>query len=335
MTILRTWMEPHLDEFGPLLRLRHRAEEDRRFTLPRVRDLDARIAAHLDGVAFFAGEDLRGHDDPLAVCAALLRRGAAMDGLLDELEPSDVEALARQGGPTVVGDGPRAALVAGRAPDPAWFTAGEPTVRRWAWLLGTRAAPMEEGDPAVRDALRRRHPGWVGGHEPERLSWRARLATGSESSVVAERLWSLPPAPWICQALGDLGRSVDARELIALMGSADPRLAVAAGTAFSVITGADIDSGRRVALPPEDGSEPDDFSKEFLDEAWLPDPVKARAALGRLPDAPRLNRGFAVDDATAAEHPGIDRFAAASAALRRATMGACPSPGPSSAAARW
>ncbi len=334
MTVLRTWMEPHLDELGPLLRLRHGAEEDRRFTLPRARDLDARIAAHLDGLAFFAAEDLRIHDDPLAVCAALLRGGAPFDDLLDTLEPIDVEALARQGGPTAPGRGPRAALVAGRAPDPAWFTDEEPAVRRWAWLLGTGPAPLGEDDAEVRDALRRRHPAWIGGPEPERLAWRARLAIGVESAVVAERLWSLPATPWICRVIGDLGRPADARELVALMGSTDPRLAVAAGMAFTVITGADVDSDRRVALPPEDGSEPDEFAREFLDEAWLPDPVKARAELGRLPDAPRLNRGFAVDDATAAEHPGIDRVAAASAALRRTTMGACPSPGPSSAAAR-
>lgn len=335
MTVLRSWMEPHLDELGPLLRLRHAAEEDRRFTLPRVRDLDGRIAAHLDGLAFFAAEDLRTHDDPLAVCAALLRSGAPIGDLLETLAPAEVEALARQGGPTVVGHGPRASLIAGRAADPAWFTDGEPTVRRWAWLLGTRPAPAHEDDAAVRDALRRRHPAWPGGPEPERLAWRARIATGAGSTAVAERLWSLPPAPWVCQALGDLGRPADARELIALMGSTDLRLAVAAGMAFTVITGADIDSDRRVALPPEDGSEPDEFAREFLDEAWLPDPAKARKALGGLADAPRLNRGFAIDDTTAADHPGIDRVAAASAALRRATLGACPSPGPSSAAARW
>jgi len=60
------------------------------------------------------------------------------------------------------------------------------------------------------------------------------------------------------------------KDLLIGIGGEDPNTAVAAGTAFTKITGADIDSQERVQLPPEDGSEPDEFEKEFLDEAFLP-----------------------------------------------------------------
>jgi uncharacterized protein (TIGR02270 family) len=59
--------------------------------------------------------------------------------------------------------------------------------------------------------------------------------------------------------------------------SKDPRTAVSAGAAFTKVTGVAIDSDRRVSLPPEDGSEPDEFEKEFLEQVTLPDPDQARA----------------------------------------------------------
>ena len=43
------------------------------------------------------------------------------------------------------------------------------------------------------------------------------------------------------------------------------------------MTGFDIESDDRVELPPADGSEPDEFEKEFLDEAILPDAEKAES----------------------------------------------------------
>lgn len=66
------------------------------------------------------------------------------------------------------------------------------------------------------------------------------------------------------------------------MQSADPRTALAAGAAFRKITGVDVNPKRRVTLPPEDGSTPDDFEKEFLDEAFLADPARARERWGHL-----------------------------------------------------
>lgn len=66
------------------------------------------------------------------------------------------------------------------------------------------------------------------------------------------------------------------RDLLIAIEDEDANTAVAAGTAFTKITGADIDSEERVELQPEDGSEPDEFEKEFLDEAFLPDPKLAQ-----------------------------------------------------------
>ena len=59
--------------------------------------------------------------------------------------------------------------------------------------------------------------------------------------------------------------------------SQKPREAVAAGTAFTKITGFDVESDKRVTLPPEDGHKPDELEKEFLDDAFLPDFDTAQA----------------------------------------------------------
>jgi uncharacterized protein (TIGR02270 family) len=65
-------------------------------------------------------------------------------------------------------------------------------------------------------------------------------------------------------------------DLLMNMESKAPNDSVSAGVAFRKITGIDVDSDERVALPPEDGREPDDFDKEFLDEALLPNAQLAR-----------------------------------------------------------
>ena len=318
MKVLREWLEPHLDELGPLLRLRQEAEADRRFTLGHVQDLDLRIAAHLDALALYDETTLRTGDDPLPVCAALLRTGAPFDDLLQALPAEEVEALRLLGSSALRGEGVRWGLLAGRAPQPAWFAAEDPWTRRWAWLLGRGSVPAAEDSAMVRAAIRQRLPLWRGGPADEQLLWEARIATPAEAPALAERCWRQTSVP--VAVLAALGRPADAVELIALMGHSDPLQAVAAGRAFTVMTGANIDSEQRVTLPPHDGSTPDAFTAEFLDQAWLPDQAKARAAAPRLPAATRLNRGFPVDDAQAATHLGIDRFEAASAAARRCRL---------------
>lgn len=59
--------------------------------------------------------------------------------------------------------------------------------------------------------------------------------------------------------------------LLRNMRTDDVATKVAAAAAFTQITGKDIGTDKRVALPLGDGHEPDEFEKEFLDEVHLPD----------------------------------------------------------------
>jgi hypothetical protein len=77
--------------------------------------------------------------------------------------------------------------------------------------------------------------------------------------------------------------------LLGAMESKDARTAWASGLAFTRITGADIESDKRVALLPEDGSEPDDFEREFLEEVKLPCPERAMGHWLRVKD--RFEKG--------------------------------------------
>jgi uncharacterized protein (TIGR02270 family) len=65
--------------------------------------------------------------------------------------------------------------------------------------------------------------------------------------------------------------------LVAEMANPDPSTAVAAGEAFTRITGQSVDSSERVNVPAEGGGPPDEFEAEFQDEVLLPDPELARA----------------------------------------------------------
>ena len=78
------------------------------------------------------------------------------------------------------------------------------------------------------------------------------------------------------ELLGSFGHPETIEFIIASLTSSDANEAVAAGNAFAKITGYDIEGDDRVELPPEDGSEPDEFEQEFLDQAFLPDPNKAK-----------------------------------------------------------
>jgi uncharacterized protein (TIGR02270 family) len=73
--------------------------------------------------------------------------------------------------------------------------------------------------------------------------------------------------------------------LLEALGSSNPREAIAAGAAFTRLTGADLGPGPVVTLPPEDGHEPDAFEQEFLEEDTLPDAAKGRAHWNRIAPA--------------------------------------------------
>ena len=95
------------------------------------------------------------------------------------------------------------------------------------------------------------------------------------------------------------------------MASADPATAAAAGAAFRKITGANVDSDRRAQVLPEDGHQPDEFEKEFLDEVKLPDLQRARAhwdqVKQRFSASTRVCRGIDLSEGSGTETlPDLD-----------------------------
>lgn len=86
------------------------------------------------------------------------------------------------------------------------------------------------------------------------------------------------------EILASFGHPAIVPFLLSEMDSENPAAAIAAGRAFSVILGADIDSDRRATLPPEDGSTPDAFEEAFLEEGVLPSPEAARKHWGEIRD---------------------------------------------------
>lgn len=99
------------------------------------------------------------------------------------------------------------------------------------------------------------------------------------------------------KVLAAFGHPAVVEVLLEGIGSKDPAVAVAAAAAYARITGADIDSEKRVKLLPLGDSPPDEFETEFLDEVILPDVDKAVAHWGHVKEV--FSRGvrwcFGVD----------------------------------------
>jgi len=204
------------------------------------------------------------------------------------------------------GENPRAVLAADALACHGMLDAGHPRVRAFladpephvrvsGWRLTTRLqAPRDIamyraglGDPDAevqREALAAAawaRQEWLADHcrglagrpGPEQFDAIHLLATVGGPDEVdrirgAARVSSLGPRRFML--LGTLGHPSVVDDLLAAIQIDHPPTAVAAGAAFTKITGMDIDSGRRTVLPPEDGSEPDEFEREFLDEVSLP-----------------------------------------------------------------
>jgi uncharacterized protein (TIGR02270 family) len=159
----------------------------------------------------------------------------------------------------------------------------DPTARSWAlwaaawgkqaWLVDHCRALVKAPSP--------------GGLEPLRVL--AVLGTADDLPRFRDGRWAAALGPAWYQILGVSGQLGVLPELVKGMEESDPRRAVAAGAAFARITGGDVASTQRVTLPPPDGRKPDAFDSEFLDQAFLPDPARAREHIKRAKDA--LGRG--------------------------------------------
>lgn len=183
-----------------------------------------------------------------------------------------------------------------------------PQVRRAAWRLimltstnqplspdissRLSEAAMHDEDPSVRSealhaAVWTRQP-WVLEHcrklsdEPSPDNWDAIhllaiLGKPSDLNRILAIAKATELGPQRFRALGTFGHPGVVEILLEGMKSEDPLTATAAGAAFTKITGADIESDQTVQISPEDGSEPDEFEQEFLDEVTLPSPDSAQA----------------------------------------------------------
>lgn len=100
------------------------------------------------------------------------------------------------------------------------------------------------------------------------------------------------------QLIGCFGNPALMEIVMAGIRDADPATAVAAGAAFTKMTGAEIDSTTVAKLPPNGAAPASEFETEFADEATLPSPALAERhwsqLKGRLARASRMCRGFDV-----------------------------------------
>jgi hypothetical protein len=203
----------------------------------------------------------------------------------------------------------------------------DPAVKRTGWrVVANLAVPVEpkqfaaavrDEDPGVREAALLA-AAWTGvpgaltiarvaAEKPTKdnlAAYRLLAALGEPGDLPAIQRLIHEPAlgPSRFELAASFGHPALAPLLLDTLSSSDKRVAIAAGEAFTRLTGADIGPGEQVTLPPEDGSEPDEFEKEFLDEGVLPDPVKAHAHWQRVGSAlaglTRVAHGRDVSSAT-------------------------------------
>lgn len=178
--------------------------------------------------------------------------------------------------------------------------AEDPAVAEQAWrtlaLLDGAGMPQ----PPYRDAVRRPQPG-LRRVVLAAASWRGeawvpqvarQLAEGGDAvglehwAAVGDTALQAPwtnllaatPAPSRCALLARSGHPDAIEALLALMAEPDPAAAAAAGTAFTRLTGLDVEGERRT-LPVN--ADADDFEREFAPDVWLPDAARAQQLWNR------------------------------------------------------
>lgn len=220
---------------------------------------------------------------------------------------------------------PRAEGLAALVRDPS------PLVRRQAWLLDAElelaldaksyAVAMRDDDPSAKRegmfaaarcsiagvlTIARKAAEKPTKESADALRLLAVLATREDEKRMKYVVTEPTLGPLRFELAGLHGSPAHIDLLLEAMRNDDPRTAIAAGAAFRRMTGMDVESTHRAMLPPEDGSTRDEFEAEFLDEALLPDPIRAKERWERVApgftEAQRICGGL---DATGAL-PAVD-----------------------------
>ena len=111
-------------------------------------------------------------------------------------------------------------------------------------------------------------------HQAE-LRLLAALATEKDAALVLGLAAKVELGALRYQLLGSYAQVEAVLLLLTAMTQPDPTAAAAAGVAFTRITGQTLKAVGKAQLPHKDGSAPDDFEEEFLEEAYLPDAKEA------------------------------------------------------------
>lgn len=98
------------------------------------------------------------------------------------------------------------------------------------------------------------------------------------------------------QLLASFGHPKGVEPLLEALGSTDPAVAAAAATAFTRLTGFDVNTTKRVAVSGPGESPADEFEAEFVEEVLVPDTAAAKAwwgeARARFNQSTRRARGL-------------------------------------------
>jgi len=203
-----------------------------------------------------------------------------------------------------------------------FLSAESPAARRGAWRMlahaGLAADPkaystaMRDDDSLVQKesiwaAVWARVPGilalarkFAGEPNPAYVELYRVLATVGKREDLArvERLAhdaALGPTAVRLSLVGTLGSPSHIPWLIDQMSDPDAETAVAAGSAFTQMTGADVSSAAIAKLPPAEPTGDAAIDEEFAEEAPLPDPARARVVWSELgpalENADRICRG--------------------------------------------
>jgi uncharacterized protein (TIGR02270 family) len=201
--------------------------------------------------------------------------------------------------------------------------AEEPTAREGGWRLAADCAVtvpspwyeagLRDDDPAVKRAALTA-AAWCGGAafapycrglatEPtpesiEPLAMFAAAAPPEDYQLVAAVASNPAAGADRFRVVGSFAHPYFIDLLIKEMENADPAAAVAAGAAFTKMTGRDVESDKRTKVSPDGKPPADDFEAEFQDEVFLPDPDVARKYWQELAPtlarSPRICRGMDV-----------------------------------------